>query len=100
MSLTIRPGRPEDTAIVTRFNMLLAEESEGKTLDQATVTAGVRAILSDSGKGLYFLAEREGEIVGQLMISLEWSDWRNGWIWWLQSVYVQSNARRQGVFRA
>ncbi len=100
MPLTIRRGRPEDALVVAEFNHLLARETEGKDLDRATVAAGVRAVLADPSRGAYFLAEHDGEVVAQLMITGEWSDWRNGWIWWIQSVYVRHDARRQGVFRA
>ena len=72
---------------------------EGKTLDPAVLAAGVAAGLADPHKGLYFVAEEGGEVVGQLMLTIEWSDWRNGWIWWIQSVYVRPDARRRGVFR-
>jgi GNAT superfamily N-acetyltransferase len=99
MPLTLRRGTPEDAAVIAEFNRLLALESEGKILDEATLSRGVAAILADPKRGLYFAAERDGEIVGQLMITTEWSDWRNGWIWWIQSVYVRQDARRQGVFR-
>lgn len=100
MPLTIRRGESRDAAVVAEFNRRLAEESEGKTLDAAVLAAGVRAVLADPNKGLYFLAEENGTIVGQLMITTEWSDWRNGWFWWIQSVYIRHESRRQGVFRA
>jgi ribosomal protein S18 acetylase RimI-like enzyme len=100
MPLTIRRGLPHDTAVVAEFNCLLAQESEGKTLDRDTLTAGVQTVLADPSRGLYFLAERDGAVVGQVMLTYEWSDWRNGWIWWIQSVYVRRDARRQGIFRS
>ena len=100
MSLTIRHGLPDDAALVAEFNRLLAEETEGKVLDRVILTAGVRAVLADPHKGRYYLAERDGAVVGQMMLTYEWSDWRNGWIWWIQSVYVRRDARRGGVFRA
>ncbi|HLH52045.1 MAG TPA: GNAT family N-acetyltransferase [Verrucomicrobiae bacterium] len=61
--------------------------------------AGVEALLSDPAKGIYYVAEVRGQVAGQLMITYEWSDWRNGNIWWIQSVYVNKAFRRQGVFR-
>ena len=82
------------------FNLRLAEETEAIKLDPECVQAGVAALLSDPAKGLYFVAEFNGEVVGQVMITYEWSDWRNGNIWWLQSVYVHPRSRRSGVFRA
>jgi GNAT superfamily N-acetyltransferase len=100
MSLTIRRAGPADVAVVAEFNRLLAVESEGKTLDTAVLTAGVTAGLADPNKSVYFLAEEDGRAVGQIMYTTEWSDWRNGWFWWIQSVYVRAEARRRGVFRA
>jgi GNAT superfamily N-acetyltransferase len=78
----------------------MALEAEHKRLDPTTVAGGVRAVLEDPAKGRYFVAERAGRPVGQLMITCEWSDWRNGCFWWIQSVYVLPAARRAGVFRA
>jgi len=100
MNLTIRRATPSDEAVVVRFNSALALESEGKTLDEAVLGLGVRAALTDPHKGFYTLAELHGAVVGQVLITFEWSDWRNGWYWWIQSVYVAEEARRQGVFRA
>ncbi len=100
MSLSIRRAGPEDAAVVAEFNRLLALESEGKTLDAAVLAAGVAAGLADPNKSVYFLAEEDGKAIGQIMYTLEWSDWRNGWFWWIQSVYVSAEARRRGVFRA
>jgi GNAT superfamily N-acetyltransferase len=100
MTLTIRRAGPTDVAVVAEFNRLLAVESEGKTLDNTVLTAGVAAGLADPNKSVYFLAEEDGEAVGQIMYTTEWSDWRNGWFWWIQSVYVRAAARRRGVFRA
>jgi GNAT superfamily N-acetyltransferase len=100
MPLSIRQAGPADAAIVIEFNCLLAQESEGKTLDAAVVGRGVAAGLADPRKSVYFLAEEDGAAVGQIMYTTEWSDWRNGWFWWVQSVYVRPSARRRGVFRA
>lgn len=100
MPPTIRRATPADAALVTDFNLRLALESEGKALDRALLSAGVAAALADPGKALYFLAEEGGTVVGQTMVTTEWSDWRNGWFWWVQSVYVVPPARRSGVFRA
>ena len=86
--------------ILARFNIELARESENLILEPATVKAGVDAVLRDPAKGAYFVAEAGAEIVGQLMITHEWSDWRNGDFWWLQSVFVRSDFRRRGVFLA
>src|SRR5689334_8864562 len=100
MSLTIRRAVPADEPVLVSFNAALAWETEHKRLDEAVLTTGVRAVFADPGKGFYLVAERAGEVVGQSMVTFEWSDWRNGWFWWVQSVYVRAEARRQGVFRA
>ncbi len=100
MTLSIRRATPADAAVVCEFNAALARESEGKELDPATLAAGVRAVLADPAKGVYTVAERGGAVVGQMMLTYEWSDWRDGWFWWIQSVYVRPDARRGGVFRA
>ncbi len=100
MSLTLRPATPADAEVVARFNAALAWESEGKKLDPDILARGVAAVLADRTKGFYTLAERGGEVVGQAAVTFEWSDWRNGWYWWIQSVYVREDARRGGVFRA
>ncbi len=100
MPLSIRQAGPADAAVIVEFNRLLAEESEGKALDVAVLAPGVAAGLADPRKSVYFLAEEDGAAVGQIMFTTEWSDWRNGWFWWIQSVYVHPPARRRGVFRA
>jgi len=97
--MKIRKARPADAAIIATFNRNLAWETEKLRLNRREVDRGVRALLKDTGKGIYYVAEQDGEIVGQLMITYEWSDWRNGTIWWIQSVYVASAFRQQGVFR-
>ena len=78
----------------------MAKESENLALDPATVKCGVEALLRDPAKGTYFVAQAGHEVVGQLLITHEWSDWRNGDFWWLQSVYVRSDFRRRGAFKA
>src|SRR6266536_972943 len=100
MELKIRRAHPADAPVIADFNIRLAEESEHLRLDRACVAAGVAAVLGDTRKGIYFLAEANGAVVGQLMITYEWSDWRNGNLWWIQSVYVQKEFRAQGVFKA
>jgi ribosomal protein S18 acetylase RimI-like enzyme len=99
MGIVVRQAGPADTAQVVEYNRLLARESEGKDLDPRLLEPGVAAALADAHKGRYFLAERDGQVVGQLGVTYEWSDWRNGWFWWIQSVYVAPAARRQGIFR-
>ncbi len=99
MPFIIRQADPDDEEVVIDFNCRLAAETESKQLDRKTVQLGVRAILRNSRHGRYFVASIDDQIVGQMMHTFEWSDWRNGEIWWLQSVYVHPDFRRQGVFR-
>ncbi|HEV8629239.1 MAG TPA: GNAT family N-acetyltransferase [Thermoanaerobaculia bacterium] len=96
----VRPAAAGDAPVIADFNLRLAHESEGLALDPPTVRAGVEALLADPAKGAYFVAEEGGRPVGQLMLTTEWSDWRNGPIYWLQSVYVVAERRGSGVFRA
>lgn len=98
--MKIRKARPADAPVIARFNRNLAWETERLKLNRRTVDRGVRALLKNKAKGIYFVAEQEGEVIGQLMLTYEWSDWRDGNIWWIQSVYVASAFREQGVFRA
>jgi ribosomal protein S18 acetylase RimI-like enzyme len=96
----IRRGQLRDLTVITTYNIQMALETEQKKLDPYVVTAGVRAALQDENKGIYFVAEIDGRVVGQLMITHEWYDWRNGDIGWIQSVYVHPEFRKQGVFKA
>jgi GNAT superfamily N-acetyltransferase len=100
MPLTVRRATTADAPTIVEFNRRLAEESEGKTLDLNLLSAGVAAVLADPNKGPYFLAEENGETLGQMQVTYEFSDWRNGWFWWVQGVYVRPEFRRRGVFRA
>jgi GNAT superfamily N-acetyltransferase len=101
LSRTVRQGQTGDAATIANFNCLLALESEGKTLEPAVVGAGVAASLADPTiKGPYYVVEEDGQLVGTMQITFEWSDWRNGWAWWIQGVYVREDARRKGVFRS
>src|SRR5262245_32784826 len=96
--MQIRPATPADLDVVCDYNARLAAESEGKTLDMPLLRPGVAAVLADAHKGRYFLAIVDGRPIGQLALTYEWSDWRNGWFWWIQSVYVEPAHRRRGVF--
>ena len=99
----VRAARPADVGVIARFNAAMALETEDKRLDPDVLTAGVSAVVTDDDgarRGFYRVAERGGEVVGCLMITREWSDWRNAWFWWIQSVYVDPSARRRGVLRA
>lgn len=98
--LTVRPATVEDIETLARFNEAMAQETEGKILDPGTVRAGVRAVFDDPSRGFYLVAMRDDTIVGSLMVTTEWSDWRNGVFWWIQSVYVRPEARRTGVYTA
>lgn len=95
----IRQAVPADGELIADFNCRLARESEGLALKPDVIAAGVRALLADERHGRYFLAEIDGRPIGQMMHTREWSDWRNGEFWWLQSVYVHPDFRRRGVFR-
>ena len=84
---------------LARFNHAMALETEDLELDFERLEQGVRAVLEDPAKGFYTVAERDGQVIGQLLITYEWSDWRNGVFWWVQSVYVAPDHRGQGVYR-
>lgn len=99
-TITIREASDADVPVIAAFNSAMAHETEGKTLNIETVQAGARGLLAQPQYGFYLLAESKGEVVGSLMITYEWSDWRNGVFWWVQSVYVLPNWRGQGVYRA
>ena len=98
--MKIRPASIADVETIVEFNQQLALETENKTLPRDIVVPGVRGIFEKPSRGRYFVAEIDGQIVGQVMHTYEWSDWRNGDVWWLQSVYVSADFRGQGVFRA
>lgn len=98
----LRPGSLSDLETLVHFNAAMARETEGKELDLERLAAGVRAVLEDPGpqpRAFYRVAERGGRPQGCLMVTREWSDWRNAWFWWIQSVYVVPEARRTGVLR-
>jgi GNAT superfamily N-acetyltransferase len=96
----IRDAAREDVPFLADCNLAMAFESEGKRLDPGVLTRGIVAVFDHPERGFYLVAERAGEAVGSLLITHEWSDWRNGGWWWIQSVYVMPQARRSGVFRA
>lgn len=96
--MKIRIAKIDDAEAITEHNISLARESENIILNPKTVLAGVKALLADKNKGFYIVAEENNTIVGQLMITYEWSDWRNKQIWWIQSVYVQDEWRKKRVF--
>ena len=94
-----RASRLHQDAIID-FNIAMAKETEGKDLDLETVREGVEAVFASNDKGFYVVGEHNGFPVGQLLVTYEWSDWRNAYFWWIQSVYVTPEYRRQGVYKA
>ncbi len=98
MSVTIRRATPADARLIAAFNVAMARESEDRALDAALLEQGVRHVLLEPRDGFYLVAEVDGEAAGSLMVTYEWSDWRNGCFWWIQSVYVLPEFRRRGVY--
>ena len=100
-TIQIRLATKNDVDTVVKFNAALAQETERKQLEPSVLQQGVKAVLDNPAHGFYLIAEDvlSGECVGQLLVTYEWSDWRNGVFWWLQSVYVQQSWRRQGIFQ-
>jgi GNAT superfamily N-acetyltransferase len=96
----IRDARAADATTIVEFNVKMAMETEGRPLDPALIKPGVTKVLEDPGRGRYWVAELHRQIVGQLMVTYEWSDWRNGVFWWIQSVYIRHDCRRKGIFSA
>lgn len=97
---TVREARRGDIEVIVEFNSALARETEELTLDAGVVKAGVRAVLDNPGRGVYYVAGLDDHVAGVLLLTFEWSDWRNGEYLWIQSVYVRPQYRRQGIFRA
>ena len=100
MNFEIRPAKTTDADAIVAFNQRIAMETEDKMLDENVLRPGVEKVLSNSSLGFYTVAVSEGKVVGCMMVTYEWSDWRNGVFWWIQSVYVDAKFRRKGVFRA
>lgn len=99
MNIQIRKAKQSDLSTIVDFQLAMALETENLKLDKATVEKGVTAAFEDSAKGQYFITEIEDEIAASLMITYEWSDWRNGMVYWIQSVYVKAPYRRMGIYR-
>ena len=98
--IRVRTAEPSDAPIIVEFNQRMAEETEGKRLRTEILSAGVAAVFADRQRGFYVVAENNfKEVVGCLMITFEWSDWRNALFWWIQSVYVRADYRGTGVYR-
>jgi ribosomal protein S18 acetylase RimI-like enzyme len=102
-AVTVRAARRGDVAAIVDFQRAMAHETEDKDLDRARVTRGVEAVfdaVDGKDRGWYLVAEANGAAVASLMVTYEWSDWRAGWFWWIQSVYVVAPHRGRGVYRA
>ncbi len=97
--ICIRHANPDDASVIAEFTRLIALETEGISLDPEVVVNGVKNALRESRHGFYVIAENSQQIIGCLMVTYEWSDWRNGLQWWLQSVYVDSRYRGIGVLK-
>lgn len=97
--MNIRLAVEADTDALVEFNQAMALETEGKTLDAQILKSGVESVFHDEKKGFYVVAEDDEQIVGGLMITFEWSDWRDGWFWWIQSVYILPEFRGRGIYR-
>ena len=97
--IIIRNSNEDDISTIVNFNSAMAMETESKQLDSITVNKGVETVLVNSNLGFYLIAENDSVPVGQLMVTKEWSDWRNGEFWWIQSVYVHSDYRKNNVYR-
>jgi GNAT superfamily N-acetyltransferase len=104
MPVAVRRAEEADITSLVEFNLRLAQETEGRSLDPVRLDAGIRRALAAPNRARYYVAEKQtptgAQAVGQSMVTYEWSDWRNGCFWWLQSVYVRPDQRRRGVFRA
>jgi GNAT superfamily N-acetyltransferase len=100
MTITIRAAERSDISHVAQWNAAMAWETEHKTLDPVVLQRGVTAVFDEPRRGFYLVAEVDGTPAGCLLVTYEWSDWRAGDFWWIQSVYVTEAARRHGVFRS
>ena len=97
--ITVRAARLSDLAYLVRFSAAMAEETERRTLDLERLRQGISGVLTSKERGYYLVAETKSRVVGQLLITYEWSDWRNGVFWWIQSVYVETAMREGVVYR-
>ena len=95
----VRPAVADDSPAIIDFQMKMAKETEETDLDKETLTKGVQSVFDNLLKGTYYVGEANGKIVSSMMITKEWSDWRNQWVYWLQSVYVVPEYRGEGLFR-
>jgi len=97
--MNIRHGKKEDIPFIVDFNKAMALETEMKDLNSPILTKGVTALFNNSNNGFYLIAEKNNKLCGQLMITKEWSDWRNGIFWWIQSVYIHPDHRKKGIYK-
>lgn len=93
-----REATPADASTIVDFQLAMARETEDLELDRDVLNDGVNAVFADPALGRYYVAVDEGRVIGSLMITYEWSDWRNGMVWWIQSVYVVPDMRRRGIY--
>lgn len=98
--MKIRKATLDDVSIIAKYNYNLAFETEDKKLNMSILTSGVKRLIEDESKGVYHVCEIDGKVVGQIMYTYEWSDWRNGTFLWVQSVYVNKENRGMGIFKA
>jgi GNAT superfamily N-acetyltransferase len=98
--INIRKAMPDEAPLLVEFQQAMALETENLSLDSETVALGVKAVFDDPNKGIYYVALEEGQIIGCLLTTPEWSEWRNGTVLWIQSVFVPKAHRGKGVFRA
>ena len=97
--MKVREANLKDISIIVDFQIAMAKETEGIELNRSTVESGVEAVLNDPSKGKYYITEKKDLIIGSLLTTYEWSDWRNGTVLWIQSVFVLPEYRRKGVYR-
>lgn len=97
--ISIRAARQDDSALIIDFQQKMAQETEGVKLDAAVLAEGLNRLFDDPAKGKYYIAEDNGGVIGCLMITFEWSEWRCGNVLWIQSVYVKPSHRGKGVFK-
>lgn len=96
--MIIRKAKIEDAETIAKNNVVLAKESENMTIEQDTTFKGVKAVISNSDRGFYLVAENDDEILGEVLVTYEWSDWQNKNMWWVQSAYVEKKYRRKSIF--
>ncbi|MEN6619086.1 MAG: GNAT family N-acetyltransferase [Rikenellaceae bacterium] len=99
MGIVIREANINDHSAIVDFQLAMALETENLQLDKDVLSRGILSALEDSARARYFIADIDSSAVGMLMITLEWSDWRDGWVWWIQSVYTKPGYRKIGIYK-